>query len=105
MSSKACAYFTETLRLYPSLPLLTRKSTRPYKVPDSDLVLEKGIRVIIPSYAINRDPELYPDPLRFDPERFNPTTTKEHHPVNLQFGDGPMTCIGKLVWTIYICLS
>lgn len=105
MSSKVCAYFTETLRLYPSLPLLTRKSTRPYKVPDSDLVLEKGIRVIIPSYAINRDPELYPDPLRFDPERFNPTTTKEHHPVNLQFGDGPMTCIGKLVWTIYICLS
>lgn len=80
--------------------MLTRKSTRPYKVPDSDLVLEKGIRVIIPSYAINRDPELYPDPLRFDPERFNPATTKERHTVNLQFGDGPMTCIGKLVWTI-----
>ncbi|XP_054265248.1 cytochrome P450 6j1-like [Macrosteles quadrilineatus] len=84
----------ETLRLYPSLPILTRKCTKPYKMPDRDLMVESGVRVIIPSFAINRDPEIYPDPLRFDPERFNPSNTKEHKVVNLHFGDGPMACIG-----------
>jgi len=84
----------ETLRLYPSLPILTRKCTKSYKMPESDLVVEKGIRVIIPSFAINRDPEIYPEPLKFDPERFSPARMKQHQIVNLHFGDGPMSCIG-----------
>ncbi|KAG8267359.1 heme binding [Homalodisca vitripennis] len=84
----------ETLRLYPSLPLLTRKCTKPYKIPGSDLLIEKGTRVIIPSFAINRDPQHYPDPLKFDPDRFSPARSKERNTLNLQFGDGPMACIG-----------
>lgn len=63
-------------------------------MPGTDLTIEKGVRVIIPSFAINRDPEHFPDPLKFDPERFSPARDRHNQP-NLSFGDGPMICIGK----------
>lgn len=88
-------FISETLRLYPSLPILTRKCTKTYRLPDTDLTIEKGVRVIIPNFAINQDPDIYPDPQRFDPGRFEPTKVKEHQTVNLHFGDGPMACVGK----------
>lgn len=63
-------------------------------MPGSDLTIEKGVRVIIPAFAIGRDPKNFPDPMKFDPERFNPTRDGQNIP-SLSFGDGPMMCIGK----------
>ena len=34
-------------------------------------VIDNGSFFLIPIYAIHRDPTYYPDPLKFDPERFN----------------------------------
>ena len=51
--------------------------------------------VLIPADAIHRDPEIYPDPEKFDPERFSPEETQKRHPLTwLPFGDGPRNCIG-----------
>ncbi|KAG8306650.1 hypothetical protein J6590_042434 [Homalodisca vitripennis] len=85
----------ETLRLYGTAQNLNRRCTQPYKIPDSDLIVEKGMKVTIPLYALHHDPQYYPDPYEFKPERFTPEETKNRHPfVFLPFGEGPRNCIG-----------
>ncbi|XP_034230384.1 probable cytochrome P450 6a14 [Thrips palmi] len=85
----------ETMRLYPALALLPRVVTRDYQLPDSKSVLEAGTRVLVPVYAIHRDPEFYPDPDRFDPERFTEENKRSRpHFAYIPFGEGPRICIG-----------
>jgi len=86
---------SETLRKYPTLPLLHRRCTRDFKFPDSDVVIEKGTKVVIPTFALHHDPKYYPSPETFDPERFSPEN-KRNIPdyAFLPFGEGPRLCIG-----------
>ncbi|XP_046660378.1 probable cytochrome P450 6a14 [Homalodisca vitripennis] len=85
----------ETLRLYGSAHVLSRVCTQPYQVPDSDLIIEKGMQVVIPLFSLHHDPQYYPDPYAFKPERFTVEETKKRHPyVFMPFGEGPRNCIG-----------
>jgi cytochrome P450 family 6 len=85
---------SETLRKYPPIPNLHRECTKDYKIPGTDVVLEKGITTFIPVLALHYDPKYYPEPERFDPERFNEEEkAKRHHYVYLPFGEGPRLCI------------
>lgn len=55
---------------------------------------------MIPVFALHRDPEYYPNPDVFDPDRFTPENKKLRPPCTyLPFGDGPRNCIGKLMTT------
>ncbi|KAG8316329.1 hypothetical protein J6590_042030 [Homalodisca vitripennis] len=83
----------ETQRLYPILALLSRECTKDYKIPDSDLTIEKGVLIMIPVVALHHDPQYYPDPEQFKPERFQGNNFKPN-PTFLPFGDGPRICIG-----------
>ncbi|XP_052864367.1 probable cytochrome P450 9f2 [Anopheles cruzii] len=86
----------ETLRKWTPAPFLDRLCTKPYELRDYDgntVQLRKGDGLWIPAWAIMRDPELFPEPDRFYPERFaagavDPTTM-------LAFGLGPRNCIGS----------
>jgi cytochrome P450 family 6 len=71
--------FSETPRKYPPFPILNRECTKDYKIPGTDVVLEKGMTTVIPIYALHRDPKYYPEPERFDPERFNENERKKRH--------------------------
>src|SRR5690349_18804336 len=57
--------------------------------------IDKGTSVLVLNYLFHRDPEIYPDPLRFDPERFTKENISARHPsAFLGYGDGPRCCIG-----------
>ncbi|XP_969948.1 cytochrome P450 6a2 [Tribolium castaneum] len=86
----------ESLRKYPPLPFVTRTCVMDYKVPNTDLVIEKGRRVILPILALHHDPEFWPEPQNFDPERFNDQNRNLRHQFSyIPFGEGPRFCIGK----------
>lgn len=87
--------FQETLRKYPPVTVLMRKATEKYTFSGTNVTVPKGQKVWIPAYAIQRDPNNYPDPDTFDPERFSEEAEKSRHPMLfLPFGDGPRNCIG-----------
>lgn len=88
--------FLETLRKYPPLPVLNRICTKEYKIPGTKIILEKGTKVVIPVLGLQYDPEFYPDPQKFDPERFTEANKKKRHPfIYIPFGEGPRICIGN----------
>lgn len=63
--------YIETLRLYPTLPILSRTCVKDYKIPGTNKVIEKGVEVFIPAFSLQRDEKYYKNPKKFDPERFN----------------------------------
>lgn len=90
--------FTETLRMHPPIAQLERVCTQDYTLPDSDLSLKKGTTVQIPVIGLHYDPDYYPDPYKFDPNRFSAEEKcKRSHYVYLPFGTGPRNCIGTCV--------
>ncbi|CAD6208146.1 GSCOCT00010402001.2-RA-CDS [Cotesia congregata] len=87
--------FLETLRKYPPLPFLTRRSMEPYTFTGTNLTIPAKTEVWIPMLGIQRDPEYYPNPSVFNPEHFSEEQVKSRHDMTfLSFGDGPRNCIG-----------
>ncbi|KAL0270239.1 UNVERIFIED_CONTAM: hypothetical protein PYX00_007712 [Menopon gallinae] len=85
----------ETLRKYPPVTILQRKCTQDYHIPELNTTVEKGITVMFPVWGIHRDPDLYPNPDRFDPERFTAEERARRDTcAYLPFGEGPRNCIG-----------
>lgn len=90
---------TEALRKWPPAALTDRKCVRDYAYDDGELKfkIEKGSAFWIPIYALHRDPKYYPEPEKFDPERFNDENKNNIVPgTYVPFGTGPRNCIGKI---------
>ncbi|KAH8299851.1 hypothetical protein KR044_006895, partial [Drosophila immigrans] len=86
----------ETLRKYPILPHISRISRNCYPaMGNRHFYIEPGQMVLIPVYAIHHDPDLYPEPEKFMPERFTVEQMRQRPTASwLPFGDGPRNCIG-----------
>ncbi|KAM4050011.1 cytochrome P450 4V2-like [Anomaloglossus baeobatrachus] len=88
------AVIKEALRLFPSVPFYARTICedciiRGFKVP-------KGVNVLIVPYALHRDPEYFPEPEEFRPERFFPEATNGRNPyAYIPFSAGLRNCIGQ----------
>lgn len=83
----------EALRLCPPAAGTARSPSRDIVV-DGHLV-EADTIALVSFYALHRDPALWEDPLRFDPDRFLPERSKGRSRWQyLPFGGGPRSCIG-----------
>lgn len=86
----------ESLRLWGPVGILMRKPTDSFKIPDTDVVVDKKTLVWIAAWQMMHDPEYFPDPDRFDPERFTEEAKAQRHPYTyLPFGEGPRFCIAE----------
>ena len=93
---------SETLRKYPPLGFLDRVCLADYKVPNSDLVIEKNTPVYISVIGNHYNPEYFPNPEKFDPLRFT-EEAKNSRPsyIYFPFGEGPRICIGQSNFSLY----
>ncbi|MBV9290175.1 MAG: cytochrome P450 [Hyphomicrobiales bacterium] len=85
----------EALRLYPPLWLMTRKALNDDRL--RDYFVPAGTEIFISPFLIQRSPQLWEAPDRFDPDRLSPNKRSERHELSLcPFGAGPRKCIGDL---------
>lgn len=78
------------------LPFLDRICDADYKIPQSDVTIEKGTFIYIPMFGLHYDPKYFPKPQIYNPERFNEENRKTIPPYSyIPFGTGPRNCIGK----------
>jgi len=87
----ARAVIDETLRLYPPAWLITRKSLAPDVLGEHDV--PGGALIILSPWLLHRHPSVWPEPNRFQPQRFLDGTADR---VNfIPFGAGLRQCIGR----------
>ncbi|CAH0687994.1 unnamed protein product [Spodoptera exigua] len=84
----------ETLRIYPPMGWLDRIATKDYKIDDK-LTIPAGTAVYVNGVSMQMDPEYFPNPEVFNPDRFLPENERTITPYTfMPFGEGPRNCIG-----------
>lgn len=110
----------ESLRLFPTIPFFGRLINEEVELSKSSFKtgnafsqirnflitklmfflgnyrIPPGSEVIVSVFDVHRDPLYWPDPTKYDPDRFLPENTKNQHPfAYLPFSGGIRSCIGK----------
>jgi len=84
---------SETLRMYPPAIRINRLCQKDAEI--NGIEFEKGNSFSFDVYNIHHDPENYPEPYEFDPDRFSPENKADRHPMAfIPFGAGPRICLG-----------
>ncbi|GLV53567.1 cytochrome P450 [Dictyobacter sp. S3.2.2.5] len=95
---------TEAMRLCPPVWAIDRIAIRDTNL--RGIHIPRLSRVVMSQYVVHHNPSLYPDPEKFDPERWTPEA-RETRPkfAYFPFGGGPRLCIGEaFAWTEGILL-
>ncbi|CRL07638.1 CLUMA_CG020602, isoform A [Clunio marinus] len=84
----------EALRLYPSVPLIARHLKEDVMI--DKYLIPAGTTAMIVTYQLHRNPEIFKNPERYDPDRFLPENCIGRHPYSyIPFSAGPRNCIGQ----------
>jgi len=84
----------EAQRLFPSVPFIGRAVSEDYSL--SGYIAPKGTTIVTAIVSLHRNPEVWPAPLQFDPDRFLPENSQGRHPFAfIPFSAGPRNCIGQ----------
>ena len=84
---------TESMRLYPPVWITTRRLLRRRELGGVDI--PPPALLLISPWLLHRDPQLFPNPERFDPDRWSGQQTHRPRYAYLPFGAGPRQCIGN----------
>lgn len=98
----------EVLRKWGPVGILTRQANDTFKIPDSDVVIDSRVLVQIPVWQLGHDPQYFPEPDRFDPDRFTDEAKEQRNSyAYLPFGEGPRFCIAErfAVLEMKLCLA
>lgn len=83
----------ETLRIFPIAGRIERICKKDVEV--NGVFIAKGTTVVVPLFVLHNDPELWPEPEEFRPERFSKKNKESINPYTyMPFGIGPRNCIG-----------
>jgi len=86
----------ETLRMYPPVPIIARQLTEDVKLDSGDYTLPAGSTVVVATFRLHRDPIIYPNPEKFDPDNFLPEkSANRHYYAFVPFSAGPRSCVGR----------
>ncbi|GIY11493.1 cytochrome P450 4c3 [Caerostris darwini] len=84
----------ESQRLFPSVPLIAREMTQDTNI--CGYPIPKGSTCGVFVYILHRDETVFPNPEKFDPDRFLPENCLNRHPfAYIPFSAGPRNCIGQ----------
>ncbi len=85
----------EAMRLYPAGWLMTRKARKEDLL--GEYFVPAGTEIYISPYFIQRNPKLWEEPDRFNPDRFDSAHSHDRHPLAMiPFSAGPRNCIGEV---------
>ncbi|MBV8213452.1 MAG: cytochrome P450 [Verrucomicrobia bacterium] len=92
--------FSEAMRLYPPVWIVARRNPNAWSL--GNYTFPPGSFIFLSQYLIQRDPRFFPDPDRFDPERWAPNAVTQRPRYSyFPFGGGPRQCLGEgLAWII-----
>ena len=83
----------EAMRLYPPAAVIVRRAIADIQLGPHAVTRETN--VYVPTFAVHRHADLWPDPERFDPDRFGADAVRARpRYAYLPFGAGPRVCIG-----------
>jgi cytochrome P450 len=86
--------FSEAMRLYPPAWAIGRRTKLDYTIGEYTLPAQSI--VLMSPYVVQRDARWFPDPLRFDPERWRPEEVEKRPKFSyFPFGGGARVCIGE----------
>lgn len=84
----------ESQRLYPSVPIISRRCEEDVTVDGRTLPKGSTVQVLI--HSLHRNEQVFPKPEEFLPERFSPENSRgRHHFAYIPFSAGPRNCIGQ----------
>ena len=87
--------FNEALRLYPPTWIIVRVANQEDALPGGARI-QSGDKLYLCPYTMHRHPRYYPEPDRFDPDRFIPEAISGRPKFTFYpFGGGPKLCIGE----------
>ncbi|XP_017304388.2 cytochrome P450 3A9-like [Diaphorina citri] len=87
---------SESQRLHPVNTSLSRQCTvEKFKLPGTEIWIPRGTHICIPTFAMYKDPKYFPEPDRFNPDRFSKEKSDQISKIFLPFGEGPRQCIAK----------
>jgi len=84
----------ESLRLYQSVPIISRRLGEDVEIEGH--LIPANTNIILGKFLLHRDPKTFPNPDKFDPERFSLENQKGRHAYSyVPFSAGPRNCIGQ----------
>ena len=94
----------ETLRMYPPVPFIARSLKEDLQLASNkEWVVPAGSTIVVGTYKLHRNPNIYENPNTFNPDNFLPEKqANRHYYAFVPFSAGPRSCVGKLSTYSYL---